>query len=107
MIPRAQRLNDRRAQAALRAKGKAIRTRFFVLYIRPASHWRLGVNVSGKTARKATERNKIRRAAQAALLKHRIPGRSHEVLAVAQKEALSQTGASLQEDIYKALQKHA
>ncbi len=103
MIPSEKRIVKQDERAQLKAQGKQKHTRFFVLYLASSPVRRYGINVTSAVSKKATERNRVRRAAAAALLRAEPGTPPRSIYVQATKNARGVAGRALQEDILETL----
>jgi len=103
MIPRGSRL-DRASIRSIQHEGQKIETSFFVVYRRPSDTPKVGVIVSGKVSKKAAERNRIRRPAQAAVLNY-VKKAHGDMLVVTKRQASRVSRKDLAQDLSKAIEK--
>lgn len=103
MVPQNIRLG-RKSINLIQREGKRDETSFFIIYTSPSNSeaGRIGVVVSSKVSKKASERNRIRRVAISCLLEYQKT-KSDDMLAVAKPSAHKTPGEKLREDIFKNL----
>lgn len=103
MISRVHRLSDKKDQLAVRRGGKKLSSAYFFVYALPADSAKIAVQTGKDVAKKATERNRIKRAALAACSAAILSSVPHHILIIAKKEAQQVTGKKLQEDLIHLL----
>lgn len=106
MLPRAHRLRERRAVVMTLRRGVTASSRFLAVHARATRQPgpRFAIVVSKKVARRAVDRNRIRRRIKAILMHHhRLPPSTHAVVIRVRPPALALTTQNLTQDLARLL----